>query len=187
MSGGTIRSNTGSGIGTWGVSKNQVITISGGTIKDNKDKGIGVYGENNTVNMTGGTISDNGDKGVSIEGNNNEVHMTGGTISGNKDIGVLVSSNSTFTMSGGTIGKNKYWGLFLTGADSGFEKKKGAIIYGNSGDNKNGDGAIEVYCSKKESNSLRLVVDAEKDEVYAAKINSGQNGIVEGSKQGPNW
>jgi len=139
--------------------------------------------------MSGGII-ENCDVGVATDHKGVSFTISGGTIRNNNE-GIMLwgnSENCVVTISGGTIEKNGGWGLHLEGADSGFEKKKGAIIYGNSGDNKNGDdGAIEVYCSKKESNSLHLDVDAGKDEVYAAKINSGQTDIVEGSKQGPNW
>jgi hypothetical protein len=89
-------------------------------------------------------------------------------------------------MSGGTIGKNGTWGLHLTGASTEFEKKKGAIIYGDSGGNKNVSGAIWVQFTENQSNNMELKVDAGKDDVYAAKINSGKTDIVAGSKQGPN-
>ena len=90
-------------------------------------------------------------------------------------------------ISGGTIGKSVNLGMYLNGAGAGFEKKKGGVIYDNSGDNKNDGGAIHVLCAKNEKNSLNLEGDAGKDEVYAAKINSEQTDIVAGSKQGPNW
>jgi len=163
ISGGIIeKCNTGIGTNANGVS----ITMSGGTIRNNHGVGIGLWGEseNCTVTISGGTISGNDGNGVSVHGTEN-----------------------SFTMSGGTIGKNGDSGLYLGGANSGFEKKKGAIIYGNSGDNKNDDGAINVNCEKNGSNSLRLEVDAGKDEVYAVKINAGRTDIVPGSKQGPNW
>jgi hypothetical protein len=188
MSGGTIRSNTGSGIGTWGVSKNQVITISGGTISGNGGNGVTLGGTENSLSISGGNISNNGDCGIGLweDSKNCVVDISGGAISGNGGRGVAIGGNGDkFTMSGGTIGKNGEWGLHLYGANSEFEKKKGGVIYGGSGDNKNGAGAILVSCNKKEL--VLGEVDAGKDEVYAAKINSGQTDIVEGSKQGPNW
>jgi len=141
--------------------------MSGGTIRNNTKFGILIGGsksESCTANISGGTISGSGYNGVHMEGNGNKLTMTGGTIE-----------------------KNGEWGLYLNGAGAGFKKKKGAIIYGNSGDNRNDGGAIHDHIAKNEKNSLHLDVDAEKDEVYTAKINSGQTNIVEGSKQGRNW
>jgi len=187
MKGGTIRGD-GNGISLWGDSENCTVNISGGTISGNGGNGVVLDGKNDKLTMTGGTISGSGGDGIILgdESKNCTVTISGGTISGNGGTGVLlVGSGNTFTMSGGTIEKSKNYGLRLDGADVGFEKKKGAVIYGDSGVNKNGDGAIRVKCQKNDSNSLQLKVDAGKDDVYAAKINAGQTDIT--GKQGPNW
>jgi outer membrane murein-binding lipoprotein Lpp len=185
MTGGTI-SGDGHGIGLWGDSEN--ITISGGTISGNSGTGVVLNGKNDKLTMTGGTISGNREDGILLGDNseNSTVTISGGTISGNAGTGVvLVGSGNTFTMSGGTIEKSVGYGLRLDGPNVGFEKKKGGVIYGDSGVNKNGRGAIVVRCEKNDSNSLSLEVDAGKDDVYAAKINAGQTEIT--GKQGPNW
>jgi len=188
ISGGNISGNADTGIQVGGGAKSCSVTISGGTVSGNGHTGIFLddNSENCTATISGGTISGNKDDGVVLTGKNNKLTMTSGTISDNGSIGVVLNgTGSTFTMSGGAIEKNVGYGLRLDGADLGFEKKKGAVIYGNSGDNKNGDGAIRVKCAKDDSKSLALKADAGKDDVYAAKINAGQTDIT--GKQGPNW
>ena len=213
ISGGTIKNNKGAGIALWGDSQNCVVTISGGTISGNGDRGVAVEGTGNKLTMSGGTIENCG-AGITNNGKGASLTISGGTIRNNTNVGIVIrdksencvvtisggtisengrrgvdmmGSGNKLTMSGGTISKNKDWGLLLVGANSEFQKAKGAVIYGNSGDNSNVSGAIFVRCEKNDSKSLQLKVDAGKDEVYAAKINAGQTDIVAGSKQGPNW
>jgi hypothetical protein len=211
--GGTIRNNTNVGIGIWDDSENCVVTISGGTI-DNCNNGVSTSGKGTSITVSGGiisnnseagivawdaskncvatisggTISGNGNRGVMVVGTGGKLTMSGGTITGGAGRGVVIGGTGTkFTMSGGTIGKNGTWGLNIAGADIEFEKRKGAVIYGNSGDNKNNEGAIWVNTRGNPANDLKLLLDAGKDDVYAIKTNSGNTDIVAGSKQGPNW
>jgi len=185
MSGGIIE-NFDSGVSTSG--KGVSITMSGGTIRNNSQAGIVAWdgSENCNVSISGGTISDNDWRGVMVVGAGNRLTMSGGTITGGAGRGVVIGTGTKFTMSGGTISKNN-WGLNLAGANVEFEKKKGAVIYGNSGDNKNNEGAIWVNTRGNPANDLKLLLDAGKDDVYAIKTNSDNTDIVAGSKQGPNW
>jgi hypothetical protein len=187
MSGGIIE-NCDTGVSTAG--KGVSIAFSGGTIRNNHEGGIIAWddSENCVVSISGGTISGNNLRGVMVVGTGGKLTMSGGTITGGAGRGVVIGGSGTkFTMSGGTISKNATWGLNLAGADIEFEKKKGAVIYGNSGDNKNNEGAIWVNTRGNPSNDLKLLLDAGKDDAYAIKTNTDNTDIVAGSKQGPNW
>jgi hypothetical protein len=184
MSGGTIEK------GERGVSANgdgAAITISGGTIRDNLYEAICTQpdSKNTKINISGGTITGS-PYGLSIIGNAT-IKMSGGTISGNSVTGVGIwkeAAGSSFTMSGGNIGGNGDWGLTVRSANSGFEKQKGAVIYGNSSSNKNTSGAICVMDNTELNNLLVRKGDAASDVVYAAKLNAAGNGVVADSVKG---
>jgi hypothetical protein len=185
MKGGTINGNIGDGVSI--QSNNNGVTMSGGVIRNNND---GIHflpsSTNSTLNITGGTISGNDGIGVCIENRNINVTMSGGTISDNAMNGVCIEGeNNNFTMSGGSIGGNNFWGLTLwRGVNLGFEKQKGAVIYGNTSGNKNANGAISVFNFNGDLELLALRDDADSGAVYAAKINAAGNGIDSGSKVG---
>jgi len=163
--------------------------MSGGTIT-NCTTGVGAsVADKASIEIIGGTISDNEAPGILLleESENCTVTISGGTISGNRGSGVeIYGVGNTFTMSGGVISKNSDWGLILSGANSEFVKQSGAIIYGNTGDNKNGSGAIQVYLGDNNPAPARIG-DAGSDAVYAAKINAAGDGIVPGSQKPTSW
>jgi len=210
MSGGTIKNNANNGITLLDDSKNCVVNISGGKIESYDDtvslRGtnhsltmsdgaiistheVGIELQDNsrncTVSISGGTINGK-QNGVIIDGTRHNITMSGGTISGDDENGIdLHGIENNFTMSGGDISKSGRWGLEVRGSNTGFEKETGAIIYGNSGDNKNGEGAIFVKCEANEANNLELRGDAATDVVYAAKINADKTAIT--GKQPAAW
>jgi hypothetical protein len=150
---------------------------------------ISTGGEKGTIEIKNGVVLSNNTGSQYYDGvwvdNNATFIMSGGAISGNGGDGLVIHGTGIrFTMSEGSISKNDHSGFAMHGPDNGFEKKKGAVIYGNTGDNKNGDSAIYVGWK---NGDMHIEVGAGKDEVYAATIKADESGIVEGSKQGPNW
>ena len=189
ISGGIITGNNG-GVYFENTGTGNEIRMTGGEISEDKDQGVFIAGTNNKFIISGGTIKNNGYNGIflSDDSENCSVNMSGGTISDNKNQGVSISgTGNTFTMSGGVISKNGSCGLALSGSNTGFEKKTGAIIYGgNSGANKNGDGAIFVDLNDDDKNLYRFE-DAASNVLYAAKINVAGDGIVPDSQKPATW
>jgi len=197
ITGGTISGNE-EGLHIRG--KGGKVTISGtANISDNKVFGIKLDEASEDCELTidngkitGGTTTK---VGLLIKGTGNKVFMKGGEISGNSE-GVLVQDNSpdgpgvggnnSFIMSGGVISKNSNVGLSLSGANSSFETKSSAVIYGkDAGSNSNGNVAIDVICENNQANNRHLLVDAGSNEVYAATINADKTDVT--NLQGSNW
>lgn len=125
MSGGTIKSHSGSGNShgvaqTIGSGGGGTIEIKGGTIESNTTSdnvGGGVFLNCGTFTMTNGTIKNNTAKwggGILAKGNAASVTISGGTISSNTASinggGVMVESG-TLSISGGTISGNTSQGV----------------------------------------------------------------------------
>ena len=144
----------------------------------------GVVINNAAFIMSGGTIEKCA-YGVGGSGTNVSITMSGGIIRNNAYGGIFgFGSNISITMSGGSIGGNAGWGVVIEGKNCEFEKQKGAVIYGKTGADKNGGGAIRLKLPLTDSNILSLTTDAASNDVYAAKINERGNGLVAGSQIG---
>jgi hypothetical protein len=180
MSGGTIEKCQ-NGVFINENSSGKTITMSGGTIRDNTECAIAQWGaKNSTVNISGGTI-EKCQNGIALNENasGNSITMSGGTIKENTGSAICLwgAANSTVTISGGTISKNGDLGVYFRGANSKFEKAKGSVIYGKTGDNKNNNGAILIHCGN-EANNLKLDGDAGKNGVFKATTNADGSGIA---------
>jgi len=208
ITGGTFSGNSWNGVTFWEAT-NCILTIEGGTFEDNQD-GVEIHGSGNTVTISGGEISNNEygvtfweatncilaiKDGANISSNdkagivvwtenwNNTITMSGGEIKDNKsdrDAVAIKGENCNFIMDGGSIGGNAGWGLVIEGPGSGFEKKTGAIIYGDDAGNNSNGGAIWVLDSL-------LSRTAASEEVFAAKLNDDGDGIVPGSLVPEKW
>ena len=144
----SISGNNDTGIGLWGTEC--IVTINGGAISDSKNyDGINLDGTGNSVIMTKGAISGNKGNGVALSpmGSKNSFTMSGGTISNTKTCsGISISgTENSVTIKGGTISGNKDWGVGLwNSAGSSFKKETGGVITGNSDENPNQTGAVNI-------------------------------------------
>jgi fibronectin type 3 domain-containing protein len=127
MSNGKIIENTGNGVSVY-----DTFEMSGGEISGNTDRGVYASNSSSTFEMSGGEISRNTGGGVGVSGT---FEMSDGEISGNTTNyggGVFVMGGA-FTMSGGEISGNTSTsggGVYVS-SNGTFTKSGGGTIYGS--------------------------------------------------------